>query len=345
MFYDPPMRFVPALFLLLALTTGLRGASPKATDEILSAVQTRLEDGGPMDELIAELDNLKLAELKLVRIDVDKAWAQLKGAYLSAFAAEAKSQHSGEFRQQNAKLIRTDRSEFHRVRGMAEGPMKPLLKSVSRPAIDQLREILLPDPRHVLEVAGPALRQRREMVMRLATFREGVLTAVVATGDIDSAQEIQAGETTVANELSGLPRDGLRIMADNKKIAAKAELPENERIGIEDLNLMRLLIGQNALRIDPKLCEAARGHSEDMKTLNFFAHESPVAGKKSPSDRAAKAGTSGGGENIYMGSTDPLSANKGWFYSPGHHKNMFSPGYGRVGLGNYGAHWTQMFGR
>lgn len=343
--YHPAMRPASTLLLILTLATGLHGAAPRATDEILSAVQARLEDGGSMDELIAELDNLKLAELKLVRIDVDKAWDQLKGAYLSAFASEAKSQHSGEFRQENARLIRTSREEFHRVRGMAEDPMKPLLKSVSRPAIDQLRELLLPDPQRILDVAGPALKQQREMVMRLATFRQGVLAAVVASGETDAAQEIRDGESAVANELSGLPRDGLRIMADNAKIAAKAEIPENERIGIEDLNLMRLLVGQNALRIDPKLCEAARGHSEDMKTLGFFAHESPVPGKKSPSDRAAKAGTSGGGENIYVGSTSPLAANQGWFYSPGHHKNMFSPGYGRVGLGNHGTHWTQMFGR
>jgi uncharacterized protein YkwD len=34
----------------------------------------------------------------------------------------------------------------------------------------------------------------------------------------------------------------------------------------------------------------------------------------------------------------------GWFYSPGHHKNMFSPGQRRIGLGQYGSHWTQMFG-
>ncbi len=194
-------------------------------------------------------------------------------------------------------------------------------------------------------IAGPDLRKRREMVMRLATFRQGVLETVVATGDISSGGEIKAGEAAVAGELSGLPRDGLRIMEDNLKVARKEELPENERIGIEDLNLMRLLVGQNALRIDLKLCEAARGHSEDMKTVGFFAHDSPVPGKATPSARAAKAGTSGGGENIYMGSTSPLAANKGWFYSPGHHKNMFSPGYGRVGLGNFGVHWTQMFGR
>lgn len=107
---------------------------------------------------------------------------------------------------------------------------------------------------------------------------------------------------------------------------------------------MRLLVGLPALRLDPKLCDAARGHSQDMKEHNFFAHTSPLPGKTNPSDRAAQAGTTGGGENIFMGSADPRGANRGWFFSPGHHKNMFNPGYRRVGLGRHDRHWTQMFG-
>ena len=298
-----------------------------------------------MDDLIVELDKLPLTELKKLHADVEQAWTMVSGNYLAAFGDEAKQQHSGKASQGKSKRIRTLRADFHRVRAMPEGPMKAALKATSRPAIDELREILLPNSKRILEIGGAPLKQQRDLALRLATFREGVRNAIVAIEETHSTAEIHDAEAAIAAELSGLPRDGLRIMADNRKAAAKVELPENERIGIEDLNLMRLLVGQNALRIDPKLCEAARGHSEDMKTLGFFAHDSPVPGKKSPSARAAKAGTSGGGENIYMGSKNPLAANKGWFYSPGHHKNMFNPRYGRVGLGNFGVHWTQMFGR
>jgi uncharacterized protein YkwD len=92
------------------------------------------------------------------------------------------------------------------------------------------------------------------------------------------------------------------------------------------------------------LCEAARDHSEDMQVNRFFAHESPLPGKKTPWDRAKNFGTSASGENIYMGSSDPHGANMGWFYSPGHHKNMFNAGQVRIGLGCTGSHWTQMFG-
>jgi uncharacterized protein YkwD len=109
--------------------------------------------------------------------------------------------------------------------------------------------------------------------------------------------------------------------------------------------LWRLYLGLSALTIDPKLCDAARDHSKDMSEQNFFAHESPVKGKTTPWDRASNFGTTASGENIYAGSTDPHGANTGWFYSPGHHKNMFNPGQKRIGLGQFKSHWTQMFGR
>ena len=70
-----------------------------------------------------------------------------------------------------------------------------------------------------------------------------------------------------------------------------------------------------------------------------------LAGRPLILAQQALSGTSSSGENIFMGSTKPASANRGWFRSPGHHKNMFNPGHKRVGLGNYGSHWTQMFGR
>lgn len=340
------MRSLPTLLCVFLLTAGiLPAAPPRAADEILAAVQTRLVEGGDMDELIDALDELPRAELKKLAADVEKAWVATRDSYASAFQAEARSQYSGRSRQENSKRIRDLRQQFHEVRGMPEGPMKAALKSKSRPAIDELRELLLPSPARILEVGSQKLRQQRLLTLRLAEFREGVREVVVATGEEDSEALITEAERQAAEECSGLDRDGLRIMDENRKIAAKAELPEPERLGIEDLNLMRLLVGLKAVRTDPKLCDAARGHSEDMQKLNFFAHQSPVPGKRSPSDRAARAGTSGGAENIYMGSTNPLSANKGWFYSPGHHKNMFNPGQGRVGLGNYGTRWTQMFGR
>ena len=134
---------------------------------------------------------------------------------------------------------------------------------------------------------------------------------------------------------------------DRKTILANEpdllQLEAEEAAGIVELNRIRVRAGLSALRIDLKLCDASRGHSKDMVDHKFFAHESPLPGKKSPSDRAALAGTSGGAENIAAGQSSGHGAIRAWWYSPGHHRNMMG-NHGRIGLGRYQNHWTQMFG-
>jgi uncharacterized protein YkwD len=68
-----------------------------------------------------------------------------------------------------------------------------------------------------------------------------------------------------------------------------------------------------------------------------------VPGKKSFTDRAKLFGTSASAENIAAGYHDGKAANQGWFHSPGHHKNMLGK-HKRVGMGQSGAHYTEMFG-
>ena len=116
-----------------------------------------------------------------------------------------------------------------------------------------------------------------------------------------------------------------------------------EFAGTTSLNRLRWLLGLSLLRLDDKLTKAARDHSADMATLGFFDHTSPVEGKRTPGDRAARFGTSAGAENIAAGHDTGASAIRGWWYSPGHHRNMLG-NHGRVGLGRSAQHWTQMFG-
>ena len=46
-----------------------------------------------------------------------------------------------------------------------------------------------------------------------------------------------------------------------------------------------------------------------MEKLKFFAHESPVEGKKTMVDRAKRMGTTASAENIAMGQPDGEAAN------------------------------------
>ncbi len=146
-------------------------------------------------------------------------------------------------------------------------------------------------------------------------------------------------------ERASPPQDERTRQVLQKNTQLAPQLDPRAVAGMQALNAMRIMCGLPALEYDPKLCAVAAGHSKDMNTLGFFSHESPVEGKKSFAERAAKAGTTASGENIYTGSGSPADALRAWFLSPGHHKNMFNSANTRQGLGRVGRYWTQMFGR
>jgi uncharacterized protein YkwD len=325
----------------LVLPTTTRGQS--AVDELLATFQSRLEQGGEIDELCGSHESLESSDQKLLVAQLERTWPGVRDRYLASFAAASKQGASGS-RNDGQRRIRELRADFMAVYALDEGPMKAKLKEVSKPAVDELRKLLSPTPDELLSTAAPALKMQRDAARKLARFRDAALDAALSTTPADSRRQLADAEAKVAAEAGGLPRDGLKILERNRKIAEDEEIPAEEARGIEECNLMRMYVGLGALVLDPKLCEASRDHSKDMAEQKFFAHESPVPGKKTPWDRAAKAGTTASGENIYAGSSDSHSANMGWFYSPGHHKNMFSPGQKRIGLGQHGSHWTQMFG-
>jgi uncharacterized protein YkwD len=113
------------------------------------------------------------------------------------------------------------------------------------------------------------------------------------------------------------------------------------------LNECRSLFALTPLRLEEKLSDAAVGHSRDMASMGFFAHQSPIPEKKSPGDRAELAGFKHrwSGENIFMGSSSPVAAYDAWFGSDGHRFIMFANGPNLIGIGPHGRHWTMMTGR
>ncbi len=142
------------------------------------------------------------------------------------------------------------------------------------------------------------------------------------------------------------------LMAYNEKVMRKfnpqAKGPtEPEREQVRITNEYRMMLGhRRALRIHASLVTAARGHSEDMGKLGFFAHESPVPGKTTPSDRVKLAGYDpiDVGENIYEGGGSPEAAHDGWIHSSGHHRNILDVHHVELGSGNSGKFWTQDYG-
>ena len=138
-----------------------------------------------------------------------------------------------------------------------------------------------------------------------------------------------------------LQKRDYKIMSDNAALRDTVPAGEYQQAWIT--NLYRMLMGKAPLKLNPKLCAAARDHCKDMVEKDFFDHVSPVPGKRTVGDRARLQGASAGGENIHMGSEAADGAFWSWFGSLGHHKNMLGD-YAELGVGNHQKHWTQMFG-
>jgi uncharacterized protein YkwD len=117
------------------------------------------------------------------------------------------------------------------------------------------------------------------------------------------------------------------------------------------INEHRAANGAPPLSMSPTLTTAARAHSQDMATQNYFDH----AGLNGStfSQRIAAAGYPGGttAENIFAGSEQASGAMESWRNSPGHNTNMLNPAYAAIGIGrafdpssDFGWYWTTTFG-
>lgn len=102
---------------------------------------------------------------------------------------------------------------------------------------------------------------------------------------------------------------------------------------------------------EPHLTCAARVHSLDMASKDYFDHTNLEG--HDPGWRLGQAGYQGGGwgENIAAGYPSPSDAVQGWLDSDGHCNNMLSGDFTTTGVGyaydagaSYGAYWTQTFG-
>lgn len=134
----------------------------------------------------------------------------------------------------------------------------------------------------------------------------------------------------------------------------RRSLDDEEARFLERINAYREELGVTALVGCRSLHRASQAHSEDMRDAGYFNHRDLGGGL--PPDRACDACYNGGcfgnaavGENIAAGSEDAVEAFEQWRNSPGHDKSMRNPLYRVIGIGRalggeYGAHWTTVFG-
>lgn len=232
-------------------------------------------------------------------------------------------------------------AEIYATKG--EAAQKKRLAEEGWPAIQRLRAKLLPDPQEKLE-ADVGLRLLRKSILFRMELCDDLAdhAGLPRDGGLRDRLNVSAGES--AGLMSIATVKDRRVLKANQKVAESGDVPEVDVIGAEDANRLRMLAGLPALLLDPKLCKAALIHSEDMFKHNFFAHDSPVKGRRAFTDRAREAGTTVSAENIAMGNQDPMGANKAWFHSPGHFMNFFRTGFTRIGFGTHEKRYTQLFG-
>lgn len=204
-----------------------------------------------------------------------------------------------------------------------------------RPIVEEMFRKVYPD----LEKADahPAYRQAADRLREIDTL-------LARTGD-RSQRDIETTISRVTLEvdeepiLAAMPPDAAAVASRNR--GARAAIDPEEYKLVLLTNMYRVLMGRTALRINPALCRAAKGHSKDMKEKGFFSHESPVPGKRHFSDRARAAGASAHAENLAQG-RNAKDAFWSWFLSLGHHKNMMGP-HTQIGIGRFDRFWTEMF--
>jgi uncharacterized protein YkwD len=114
-------------------------------------------------------------------------------------------------------------------------------------------------------------------------------------------------------------------------------------------NVERAKVGCGALATDARLTNAARLHSQDMVTKNYFDHTGSDGSTFVTREQAAGY-PSPSAENIAWGQRTPADVMTAWMNSAGHKANILNCGSHAVGVGvvltSSGVpYWTQDFGR
>lgn len=165
----------------------------------------------------------------------------------------------------------------------------------------------------------------------------------LTTVQFNSGTGLYVVELTASGKLGPMVLDLLHCYAGNGKdypppdpadrpVSVPSDLRQAERMMLEMINRSRAEFALPPLKFDSRLADVARGHSDDMRLHNFFAHISPTRGDLGA--RLARAGIKARRftENIAV-NQDLAAAHRSLMDSPGHRKNILDADAGRVGIG------------
>ncbi|MGB0716207.1 MAG: CAP domain-containing protein [Phycisphaerae bacterium] len=173
------------------------------------------------------------------------------------------------------------------------------------------------------------------------------------TNDKDDETEVPENESEGSSTSSGVAVPAITYCNDvadwpDGWIAFEEEvlvLVNNARSTATDCGSRGTFPAASPLTMEGALTCAARIHSLDMATNNFFDHTN-LSGE-SPGDRVDQTGYSWStwGENIALGQITPEQVVNAWLDSDGHCANIMNASFTQIGIGySEGNYWTQVFG-
>lgn len=310
-------NFSRGLFAIALLLGAALPAAAQDQREVTLIAQLAIEQ---MAQREAELA-AKIEAEHQARLEEQSRLKQVYQQYLGSARRTAQSLIADKRRKATQEQVDTLRRRARVVIDEVQDATKQRINQELDPIFEALEKAISLNPDELLK-ANPQLSQFRKDLGR----------------DSDLAWVDQAA---ILYALAPTKQDA-EVIANN--VRYREQLSADEAQAIDEANRRRMILGLNPVAVDMNLVACSRDHSTDMIKHNFFAHESPVQGKTSPWDRAKNFGTSASGENIAAGYRDGLAVTMGWWYSPGHLKNMMGKGHKRIGVGQEQQHYTQMFG-
>ena len=166
------------------------------------------------------------------------------------------------------------------LRKLGDKLTKNQIKEIGDPALNRLKSLKIMKVDEVFAI-NPSLEKRRDYIFHLIKQRNICMERLVITENDVSGfgmNDLTYYEKITSTSVLGPPREYMQILEMNDRMSKQVD--SSEAAAVRNLNEYRILIGLRPCIIDPKLCLSSREHSEDMERKGFFAHESPVKGKK-----------------------------------------------------------------
>lgn len=300
---------------------------------VLGLAQPTLAQGQDEVTLIAKLAFEQIAQREAeaaaaleaehqARLEEQSRLKQVYQQYLGAARRTAQSLIADKRRKASQEQVDTLRRRARVIIDEVQDPTKGRVPKELDPIFEALEKAIALTPDEMLKANTQLIKMKKELGRSNDLGWVDQAAILYALTEDKQQAEVIAGNLKFRENLSG-----------------------DESTSIDETNRRRMILGLNPLSIDMKLVECSRDHSSDMVKHGFFAHDSPIEGKKTPWDRAKNFGTTASGENIAAGYGDGLKVTIGWWYSPGHLKNMMGKGHKRIAVGQENKHYTQMFGR